>query len=35
MMVRGRKDGVDYFLLSDHFEDLAWFSDWVEWWVYV
>jgi hypothetical protein len=34
-MVKGYKDGVYYYLWSDHFEDLAWFAEWVDWYVYV
>lgn len=34
-MVKGYRDGVYYFMKSSHFEDLAWFAEIVDWYVYV
>lgn len=35
VMVKGQKDGVWYYMNTTHFEDLAWFAEFVDWWVYV
>lgn len=35
MRVKGYRDGVFYFMESDHFEDLEWFSEFVDSYVYV
>ena len=34
-MVRGYRDGCMWYMKSNHFEDLAWFSEFVDWYVYV
>jgi hypothetical protein len=35
VMVKGCRDGVWYYMTTDHSEDLDWFAEWVDWWVYV
>jgi len=34
-MVKGYKDGAYYYLYSNHFEDLEWFAEYVDWYVYL